>query len=142
VTRPIACLVALICAGTLVACRSEKHGGGAAAAPTSSGAPATPAPPSGSPSPAAACPSPAQLITAMDARGWTGFKVEGRVVCDGAWATAHMQVTTVVTDPARAVFRRTGGRLRALTYGTDGLCDAPGVGSPPPKIKRALGPYC
>jgi hypothetical protein len=141
--RSIACLAALACAGTLVACRSETRGDGAASAATSPGAPASPAASSPSPSPtAAACPSPAQLIEAMDTRGWTGYKVEGRVVCDGAWATAHVQITTVVADPARAVFRRTGGRLRAVTYGTDGLCDAPGVGSAPPKIKRALGPYC
>jgi hypothetical protein len=151
-TRSIACLAALVCAGTLVACRSETREGGAPAATASSGAaspgtpavPVSPVIPTRSPSPTtAACPSPARLIAAMDARGWTDFRVEGRVVCDGTWATAHVRVTSVASDPARALFRSTGGRLRALTYGTDGLCDAPGVPSPPPpKIRRALGPYC
>lgn len=76
----------------------------------------------------------------MNAKGWTGYRVQGHVVCDGDWATAPVRLTTLNADPARAVFRRAGGRLQALTYGTDGLCGAPGVRSAPPKIKHALGP--
>jgi hypothetical protein len=147
--RPLLLVVALGCAVTLAGgCRSgpgRPSAAGPTVTPSTSGPAVTPAvTPAGSPSvrPPAGCPSPAEVIRSMSARGWTGYRVQGRVVCDGDWATAHVRLVTLKADPARAVFRRVGGRLRALTYGTEGLCGAPGVGSVPPKIQRALGPYC
>ena len=78
----------------------------------------------------------------MAARGWGRYKVTSRIVCVGGWATTAVKVTTVASDPARAVLRNVGGRWRAITYGTDGLCDAPGMHPAPVGIKKALGPYC
>lgn len=134
-SRPLMTLSALTCAAALVACGSEAKRPADPAATPSVSAP-------GSPVAAAACPRPAEIVKAMDARGWTGYRVRGSVVCEGDWATAAVQQTAVAADPARAVFRRTKGRLRALTYGTDALCDNPAVRPAPQKIKRALGAYC
>jgi hypothetical protein len=78
----------------------------------------------------------------MDARGWTDYRVKGRIVCDGDWATTTVEMTKVASDPAHAVLRHVGGRWRGITYGTDGLCDAPGMHLAPAGIKKALGPYC
>jgi hypothetical protein len=140
-SRPVVCVAALAIAGMLVACKpgTKPH----AAASSAASSPSVPAGSPSSPKPATGgCPSAAEIVTAMNAKGWTGFRVNGHVVCDGDWATAPVRQTAIATDPARAVFRRAGGRLRALTYGTDGLCDAPGMAPAPPKIKRALGAYC
>jgi hypothetical protein len=78
----------------------------------------------------------------MDARGWTGFRVTGRIVCDGGWATTTVEMTKVTSDPAHAVVRVVNGRWRGITYGTDGLCDASGMHPAPAVIRKALGPYC
>ncbi|MGI8333762.1 hypothetical protein ACRYCC_27760 [Actinomadura scrupuli] len=135
-SRPLRSLAALTCAGALVACGSEAE---QPADPTATPSVSAPGPSSAA---ADACPRPAEIVKAMDARGWTGFRVRGSVVCDGDWATATVQQTAVSTDPARAVLRRKDGRLRAVIYGTDALCGNPGVRPAPQKIKRALGAYC
>jgi hypothetical protein len=96
--------------------------------------------PSGSP--VAACPSAEEFIKAMDAKDWTGFRVTGPVVCEGGWATTTVELTKMASDPAHAVVRQVGGKWRGITYGTDGLCTAPGMHSAPAAIKKALGPYC
>jgi hypothetical protein len=78
----------------------------------------------------------------MDARGWTDFRVTSRIVCDGGWATTTVEMTKMASDPAHAVLRQVGGRWHAITYGTDGLCDAPDMRPAPAAIRKALGPYC
>jgi hypothetical protein len=78
----------------------------------------------------------------MDAKGWTDYRVTGRVVCAGGWATTTVELTKLASDPAHAVLRHVGGQWRAITYGTDGLCGAPGMRSAPAGIRKALGAYC
>ncbi|GAA4619819.1 hypothetical protein GCM10023196_001350 [Actinoallomurus vinaceus] len=68
--------------------------------------------------------------------------MDGRIVCDHGWAAAHMKNVRGLTDPNWTVLRLRGGKWHLVTYGTDGLCDAPAMGSAPAKVKKALGPYC
>lgn len=135
--RSVLCLVVAACAVGTTACRSgEDHHVPSLGA--SSGSPvATP-----SRSPVATCPSAKELVAAMDTKGWTDYRVTGRIVCDGGWATTTVKLTTLASDPAHAVVRSVGGRWRAITYGTDGLCGAPGMQPAPAGIRKALGPYC
>jgi hypothetical protein len=138
--RPLLCLVVLACVTGTAACRSDADAprdvAGSPSTGASSGSPVT------APSPAAACPSAGDIVKAMAARGWGHYKVTGHIVCDHDWATTTVEVTTVASDPARAVLRHVDGRWRAITYGTDGLCGAPGMHAAPAGIRKALGPYC
>jgi hypothetical protein len=140
VLRPLLCLAVLACVVGTAACRSDANPPGHAA-----GSP-SPVASSGSPvaggSPASSCPSAAEFIKAMDAKDWTGYRVTGPIVCDGGWATTTVEITTVASDPAHAVLRQVGGRWRGITYGTDGLCTAPGMHPAPAAIRKALGDYC
>jgi hypothetical protein len=90
----------------------------------------------------AACPSAEEFIKAMDAKDWTGFRVTGPIVCDGGWATTTVELTKMTADPAHAVVRQVAGKWHGITYGTDGLCTAPGMHSVPATVKKALGDYC
>jgi hypothetical protein len=140
VFRPSLCLAVLACVLGTAACRSDAdppgHAAGSPSAGTSSGSPVT------TPSPVTSCPSAEEFIKAMDAKGWTGFRVTGRIVCDGDWATTTVKMTKVASDTAHAVLRKVGGRWRGIIYGTDGLCDTRGMRSAPADIRKALGPYC
>jgi hypothetical protein len=142
VFQPLLCLAVLACAVGTAACRSDadpsRDVAGSPSPGASSGSPVT----TPSRSPVASCPSAGEFVTAMAARGWGHYKVTGHIVCDGGWATTTMEVTTVVADPARVVVRHVGGRWRAVIYGTDGLCGAPGMRPAPAGIRKALGPYC
>lgn len=136
--RPLLCLVVFACAVGTAACRADadapRQAAGSPHAKAPSGAPAT--------TPSAACPSAQEIITAMNAQGWTGFKVAGPIVCDGGWVTTVVKLTKMASDPAHAVLRQVHGRWHGITYGTDGLCGAHGMHSAPPAIRKALGPYC
>lgn len=123
--RPLLCLMVLFCAA---ACSSH-------AAPP---AHLTPTPVASS----ASCPSPDEIIKAMDSKGWTDFKVTGRIACDAGWAATSVQLTKTASDPARAVVRLVDGKWHGITYGTDGLCQAPGMKTAPASIRKALDPYC
>jgi hypothetical protein len=140
--RPLLWLVVLTSVLGTAACRSDadppRHVAGSPPPGASSGSPSTTASRPSVPS----CPSAEQFITALDTRGWTGFRVTGRIVCDGEWATTTVEATRVVSDPAHAVVRHSSGRWRGVTYGTDGLCDAAGMRTAPASIRKALGPYC
>jgi hypothetical protein len=140
VLRPLLCLAAIACVAGTAACRSGADAPRAAPGSPSTGA--SSGPPVATRSPVPSCPSAGEFTKAMAAKGWGDYKVTGRIVCDGGWATTTVKVTTVASDPARAVLRQTGGRWRAITYGTDGLCDAPGMRPAPAGVKKALGPYC
>ncbi|GAB2822894.1 hypothetical protein GCM10027176_29030 [Actinoallomurus bryophytorum] len=133
------CLAVLAGSVGTAACRSDADPPRTAGTPSTSASSGSPvATPSRSP----ACPSAREFIKAMDARGWPHYKVTRRIVCDGGWATTTVEVTTVVADPARAVARLVGGRWHAVIFGTDGLCEAPGMRPAPAGIRKALGPYC
>jgi hypothetical protein len=132
--RPLLCLAVLACVVGTAACRSDANPPRDAAGP--------PSPVASSGSPAASCPSADALIKAMDAKGWGDFRVTGRIVCESGWATTTVQLTKMASDPARAVFRQVRGRWRGITYGTDGLCAAPGMHPAPAAIRKALDPYC
>jgi hypothetical protein len=141
--RPALVAAVLTCAAlmTLTACRSgDDHASGAG--PTTAGpshsassgaAPAT--------SPASACPSRTEIAHAVEAADHsTGVVVSANVVCRGDWATAPMRYPG--SDPARVVVRRQQGRVRLVTYGTDGLCQDRKMKQAPAEIKKALGVYC
>ena len=66
--------------------------------------------------------------------------VSADVVCQNGWATTRMRYPQA--DPSRVVVRLRHGEVRLVTYGTDGLCDAPEMKTAPAAIKKALGPYC
>ncbi|GAB3959347.1 hypothetical protein GCM10029978_006220 [Actinoallomurus acanthiterrae] len=133
--RPLFLMV-IVCAVGTAACRSQaEHHHAASPAPTKSSA--VP-----SPSPSDACASASDFVKESAAGGATGFRVDGRIVCDGGWAAAHMKNIHGLTDPNWTVLRLRGGRWHLVTYGTDGLCDGPEMKSAPAKIKKALGPYC
>jgi hypothetical protein len=53
-----------------------------------------------------------------------------------------VELTKMTADPAHAVVWQVGGKWHGITYGTDGLCTAPGMHSAPAAVKKALGPYC
>jgi hypothetical protein len=137
-------LVVLACAGGVAACGSQAGHGAASAAPTTSSVAPAPSTSSASPSPSPteSCASASDFVKALDAEGATGFRVDGRIVCEHDWATAHLKHTRQLTDPNWTVLRLRGGRWHLVIYGTDGLCESPGMGSAPAKIKKALGPYC
>jgi hypothetical protein len=140
VFRPLLWLAVIACAAGTASCRSAadppRDVTGSPSPRASSSSPIT------TPSPGSSCPSAGDFVKAMAAKGWGRYKVTSRIVCAGGWATAAAEVTTVASDPARVVLRSVGGRWRAITYGTDGLCDAPGMRPAPAGIKKALGPYC
>ena len=138
--RPLLCLAVIACIAGSASCRSgtdtPRGVAGSPLARASSSSPVAP------PTPDSSCPSAGEFVKAMAAKGWGRYRVTSRIVCAGGWATTAVKVTTVASDPARAVLRNVGGRWRAVTYGTDGLCDAPGMRPAPVGIKKALGPYC
>jgi hypothetical protein len=134
------CVTLLACVLGTAACHS-----GTGPPDHTAGSPSPAAPsrsPITTPSPVGACPSPEEFIKAMDARGWPGYRVTGRIVCVRDWATTTVEMTKVASDPAHAVLRHVGDRWRAITYGTDGLCGAPGMRPAPAGIRKALGAYC
>ncbi|GAA0371064.1 hypothetical protein NE235_29400 [Actinoallomurus spadix] len=147
--RPLIPLAVLACAGGLAACESQDEpkpqsapsSVPAASTPAVSAAPGTSsaAPASTPPAP---CASAADFLKARAAEGSMEFRVSGRVICDHGWAAAYLKQPAGLTDPAWTVLRNTGGRWHLVTYGTDGLCGAPGMKAAPAKIKKALGPYC
>jgi hypothetical protein len=140
VFRPLLCLAVIACAAGTASCRSDADTPRGVAGSPSARAPSRS--PITTPSPVSSCPSAEEFVKAMATRGWGRYEVTSRIVCVGGWATTAVKVTTVASDPARAVLRNVGGRWRAITYGTDGLCDAPGMRPAPVGIKKALGPYC
>jgi hypothetical protein len=140
--RPAFWAVVVICAGALTGCQSgTKDTADPPRASTASTPAATSLPPV-SPSPTRDdCPSRAQIADALTSEGGlSGVAVSANVTCDGGWATA--MIHPLGTDPARAVVRRTAGRVRLVTYGTDALCEDVAMRRAPSKIKKALGPYC
>lgn len=138
--RPLLCLAVLACVVGTAACRSDvdlpDQVAGAPSPGASSGSPVA------SPSPVSSCPSAEEFVKAMAAKGWTDYRVTGRIVCAGDWATTTVELTKLASDPAHAVLRRVDGRWRGITYGTDGLCGARGMHAAPADIRKALGPYC
>ncbi len=95
--------VVLACAVGATACRSET--------PRQVAAPPSPTPP------ARRCPSADEVIKAMDAKGWTDYRVTGRIVCDGGWATTTVELTKMASDPAHVVFQAQGRAVAGITYG-------------------------
>ncbi len=139
VFRPLICLAAAGCAIGVAGCDSgtshpSEHQAGGSPGASSAAAPAR--------SPAGPCPSAEEFVAAMNAKGWTGFEVAGRIVCDGGWAATTVNMKKVASDPARAVLHYSGGKWHGISYGTDGLCAAPGMHAVPAAIKTALAPYC
>ena len=132
------CLAVLACVVGAAACGSDADPPGQV-----TGSPSAKAP-SGAPSQpsAASCPSPKEFTGAMAAKGWGDFRVTAPIVCAGGWATTTAELTKQTADPAHAVLRQANGHWRAVTYGTDGLCGAPGMHGAPAAIKKALGVYC
>src|SRR5919205_970752 len=110
VFRPLFCLMVVACAVGSAACRSQAEHPHAA---------------SPSPTPSDACASASDFVRELGAGGATGFRVDGRIVCDHGWAAAHMKNVRRLTDPNWTVLRLRGGRWHLVTYGTDGLCDGP-----------------
>ncbi|MEV0407730.1 hypothetical protein [Actinoallomurus sp. NPDC050550] len=137
--RPLFLMV-IVCTVGAAACSSQTdHHQAASPAPTKSSAAPSPSP---SPSPSDTCASASDFVKELAASGATDFRVDGRIVCDGGWAAAHMKNVRGLTDPNWTVLRLRGGRWHLVTYGTDGLCDGPEMKSAPAKVKKALGPYC
>ncbi|MCO5968434.1 hypothetical protein [Actinoallomurus soli] len=142
--RPVLPLVVLACALGLAACKSQAESKPQSAASSSPAASATPSTSSAAPAttPSEPCASASDFLTARAAEGSMEFQVSGPVTCDHGWAAAYLKQPAGLTDPAWTVLRNTNGRWHLVTYGTDGLCGAPGMGPAPATVKKALGPYC
>jgi hypothetical protein len=127
VLRPLFPLALLACAGGLAACGGQadpsRHRATSAA-------------------PAGPCASASDFTRLRAGDGARAFRVTGRITCVDGWAAAYLKQSQGLTDPVWTVLRRRGGRWHLVTYGTDGLCDARGMGSAPAAIRKALGPYC